>query len=109
MAGFFHRFYGWLLRMFWYVFSLVPPSGWTMRPLLGRSAAARHDCPAASFFGLTWGGEQGLGNGHHHARAAECRQNVDTESSGGEYPGRPMLSVRVSSDRANQGGEFTIE
>jgi hypothetical protein len=97
MAGFFHRFYGWLLRMFWYV--SCPSSLLFGAP--NRSAdLPRRDmivffCAHGSDMG------QGVGNGRHHARAAKCGQNVDSSGSGGEYPGHPMLRVRLSSDRAN--------
>jgi hypothetical protein len=52
---------------------------------------------------------QGHGDGHHHDRAAERRQDVLAASTGGEPQVATSLLSMVQTDRVVQGGEFTIE
>ena len=52
---------------------------------------------------------QGHGDGHHHDRAAERRQDVLAASTGGEPPVATSLLSMVQTDRVVQGGEFTLE
>ena len=72
-----HRFYGWLLRMFWYVSVLhVPPNSSPHRTTMRSQPARRSRTSVSSGFPFRHMGSnigQGLGNGRHHAPGCRMR------------------------------------
>ena len=77
-------------------------------PLSSHHNLLQRRCWSTTILMLTDLAMQGHGDGYHHDRAPERRQNVLAEGTGGE-PLRAISFPTFQTDCVVQGGEFTIE